>query len=153
MRCLIVDDSPQFLESATRMLEREGFEVVGVASTTAQAVERFEEHRPDVTLVDVSLGSESGLDVVKLIPASTILISTRGAEELAPLVEASPALGFLEKAHLSADRIRRLIEDHRLVHEAFPYTVPDELIASSAPPSPASRRPTSSRTENVRIRF
>ena len=60
VRCVIVDDSPLFLESATDLLEREGLEVVGVASNSAEAIRLLEELRPDVTLVDIDLGDEDG---------------------------------------------------------------------------------------------
>ena len=133
MRCLIVDDNAQFLESASRLLERQGIEVVGAASTSAEALELFEDRRPDVTLVDVFLGSESGFDVVEQIAGPTILISTHGAEDLAPLMEASPAVGFVSKAEISAEGIRRLVEGERLVHEAFVYSTPAEFVAAIAP--------------------
>jgi DNA-binding NarL/FixJ family response regulator len=109
MRCLIVDDSPQFLETASRLLEREGIEIVGVASTSAQGLERVEELHPDVTLVDVYLGAESGFDLVERIDTPTILVSTTAAEDLASFIDTSPALGFLNKASVSAENIRRLL--------------------------------------------
>ena len=52
MRCLIVDDSAHFVDAARELLEHEGVTVVGVASTSADALRCFEESRPDVTLVD-----------------------------------------------------------------------------------------------------
>lgn len=109
---MIVDDSSRFLESVGRLLEREGLEVVGVASSSAQGIRRVEELKPDVTLVDVALGEESGFDLVKQIGSPTILISTSPAEEFGSLIEASPALGFLNKAHISARSIRELV-DHK----------------------------------------
>ena len=63
LRCLIVDDSPHFLEAASGLLEREGFAVVGVASTSTEAVQRVQDLEPDVALVDVQLGDESGIDL------------------------------------------------------------------------------------------
>lgn len=65
MRCLIVDDSAAFLHAARGLLEREGMDVVGVATTRAEALLQAEELRPDVTLVDIGLGDESGFDVVR----------------------------------------------------------------------------------------
>ena len=56
MRCLIVDDSADFIDAARGLLECEGIAVVGVASTSADALRRFDELRPDVTLVDINLG-------------------------------------------------------------------------------------------------
>jgi DNA-binding NarL/FixJ family response regulator len=63
LRTLIVDDNASFLAAARDLLEREGIAVVGVASTSDEAVRRAAEMRPDVTLVDVYLGEESGLDL------------------------------------------------------------------------------------------
>ena len=57
---LIVDDNPLFLEAARDLLEREGQHVVGVAATSTEALQRAEELRPEVVLVDIMLGSESG---------------------------------------------------------------------------------------------
>ena len=114
MRCLIVDDSPQFLTAARGLLEREGIAVVGFASTGAQALRRAEELRPDVTLVDIDLGGESGLDVTRELsqaarPTPVILISTHAEEDYAGLITASPAIGFVPKTALSAQAIRDLL--------------------------------------------
>ncbi len=65
MRCLIVDDSAYFVDAARGLLERQGMTVVGVASTSAEALRRFEELRPDVTLVDLDLGGESGFELAE----------------------------------------------------------------------------------------
>ena len=42
MRCLIVDDNPEFLDAAREVLGRQGVEVVGVAANAAQAVTGIE---------------------------------------------------------------------------------------------------------------
>jgi len=96
MRCLIVDDSAHFVAAARGLLEREGFTVVGVASTGADALRCFEELRPDVTLVDLDLGGESGFDVAEQLhqaagptPSPVILISTHSAQDFAELIETS----------------------------------------------------------------
>ena len=121
MRCLIVDDSAHFVAAACGLLEREGFTVVGVASTGADALRCFEELRPDVTLVDLDLGGESGFDVAEQLhragepaPSPVILISTHAAQDFAELIETSPAVGFVAKSGLSGNSIRDLIgsRDH-----------------------------------------
>lgn len=116
LRCLIVDDSPHFLEAARGLLEREGFVVVGVASTTAEAVRRVQDLKPDVALVDVELGDESGFDLARRIhdetsldPSRVILISTYADEDLANLITAAPAAAFLCKSRLSACAIREIL--------------------------------------------
>lgn len=115
MRCLIVDDSANFRDAARGMLERAGIEVVGMASNSADALTRFRDLHPDVTLVDVDLGAESGFDlVVQLHEATTavpsvILISTHSEQDFADMIAASPAIGFLPKFALSPDAIRDLV--------------------------------------------
>lgn len=114
---LIVDDNQLFLETARDLLEREGLHVVGLAATTAQALQRTAELRPDIVLVDISLGDESGFDVARLLAehdrtggTAVILISTHSEADLADLIAESPAAGFLSKGDLSADAIRRIVD-------------------------------------------
>jgi CheY-like chemotaxis protein len=116
MRCLIVDDSPRFLEAARGLLEREGIAVVGVASNSAEALQQAERLRPDVTLVDIDLGGESGLELARrlhrapgLAASRVILISTHAEQDYADLIAASPAVGFVSKAALSAGAIGDLL--------------------------------------------
>jgi len=116
MRCLIVDDSAYFVSAARGLLEHEGVSVVGVASTGADALRCFQSLRPDVTLVDLDLGSESGFDVAEHLhrvagpaAAPVILISTHAARDFADMIEASPAAGFVLKSALSGDAIRDLV--------------------------------------------
>ena len=116
MRCLIVDDSAHFVAAARGLLEREGVAIVGVAATGADALRRFEELRPDVTLVDLDLGGESGFDVAEELLRSAgqaaspvILISTHAAQDFAELIDASPAAGFVAKSALSGSAIRDLV--------------------------------------------
>jgi CheY-like chemotaxis protein len=116
LRCMIVDDSRLFLDSARRLLERQGLTIVGVASTTADALRAVETMRPDLVLVDVSLDEEDGFELAERLAADrrhegvVILISNRLESDLADLVAHSPAVGFLAKANLSADAIRALLD-------------------------------------------
>jgi len=90
--------------------------VVGVASTSAEALRRAEELKPDVALLDVDLGNESGFDLARRLESETsmeplrvILISTYAEEDFADLITATPAAGFLCKSDLSARAIRDLL--------------------------------------------
>lgn len=117
MRVLIVDDNVEFLASAHRLLEQEGLVVVGVATTGAEALQRAEEHVPDVILVDVELGDESGFEVVERLStvpelgSSMVLVSAHEKDDLLDLLETSPAIGFLAKSELTAQRIVELLND------------------------------------------
>jgi DNA-binding NarL/FixJ family response regulator len=115
LTCLIVDDSPAFLEAARQLLADDGVTVVGVAATAEEAVSKAVALRPDVVLVDIDLGAESGFDVARRLAtlpqggAPVVLISAESGSELAELVDASAALGFVSKTDLSGDTIRDLI--------------------------------------------
>jgi DNA-binding NarL/FixJ family response regulator len=116
-RCLIVDDNERFLEIARISLERQGLEVVGTATTIAGALLEAAGLRPDVVLVDVALGAESGFELTRRLvedfpelQARIVLISTRGEEDLADLIASSPAVGFLSKSLLSAAAVRCLVD-------------------------------------------
>jgi DNA-binding response OmpR family regulator len=114
LRCLIVDDSRRFMDAARRLLELQSVRVVGVATTCAEAESLASALRPDVALVDVGLGEESGFDVAgRLDDVPVIMISTRDAADLGHLVEESPAIGFLPKSRLSGPAIRQLLSEPR----------------------------------------
>ena len=76
LRCLIVDDSVGFLQAARALLEHEGVSVVAVASTGEEALARAKKLRPDVMLVDIDLGGDSGFAVVRRLVDEAA--STRG---------------------------------------------------------------------------
>jgi len=117
LRVLIVDDYPGFCEAARDLLEGQGVTVVGCATSSAEALRRVRELRPEVALVDIDLGAESGLDLARRLAAgvdgdvpSVILVSTHDEREFVKLIESSPAVGFLAKTDLSAERIHRLLD-------------------------------------------
>ncbi len=116
LRCLLVDDSAAFLEAASVLLEREGLTVVGVASSIAEALRQARALRPDVILVDIGLGDESGFDLAQLLAqdgladdADVILISARAEMDYTELLAESPAAGFLPKSELSGQGISRIL--------------------------------------------
>jgi CheY-like chemotaxis protein len=120
LRCLIVDDSRRFLDAARGLLERQGITVVGEASTSAEALQLVVELQPDVTLLDIDLGGESGCELARRLSRETntalsriILISTHAEQDYADLIAASPVVGFLSKSTLSAGAIRDLLGSQR----------------------------------------
>jgi len=116
MRLLIVDDSPGFLEAAQAAFGNGDMTVVGVASTSDEALQRIDELRPDVALVDIDLGDESGFEVARRLvgagnpPPRVILISSHAGDDFEELIATSPALGFVPKSGLSAEAIRAVLE-------------------------------------------
>jgi DNA-binding NarL/FixJ family response regulator len=108
------------LTAARALLQREGMSVVGVASSSAEAVGLVRELRPEVTLIDIELGEESGLDLAdhlaglaQHVQTTSILISAHPETDFADMIEASPAAGFLPKTDLSAKAIRAILETTR----------------------------------------
>jgi DNA-binding NarL/FixJ family response regulator len=144
LRCVIVDDTPEFPVVARQLLEREGIAVIGVASTVAEGLDRARALQPDVTLIDVDLGEESGFELARRLAVTTdlpstnmILVSAHPAADFVDLVALSPVLGFLPKSDLSAAAIRDLLADrahgHGCRHEALVYSTAEELIAATVP--------------------
>ena len=114
LRCVIVDDNAAFLEAAANMLGRDGLTVVGMASSSAEALRCVAQLRPDVAVVDIDLGGESGFDLAEQLAdgaavPSVILTSTHSEQDFADMIAASPALGFVPKVELSADAVLDLL--------------------------------------------
>ena len=113
LRSLIVDDNARFLSAARTLLEREGVAVVGVASSCTEAIQLAGALQPDVALVDIDLGDESGFDVARRLATAdlsrVVLISAYPEADFAELIAASPAVGFLAKSDVSARRLREVL--------------------------------------------
>src|SRR6476469_10131044 len=115
-RCLLVDDNALYLGEARDLLERQGMKVIGVASNGGEALAIAAADRPDVAVVDIDLGVESGLDVARALatcdePVSVILISAYAEKDLRELLDDSPAVGFLSKSVLSRAAIDGLLRE------------------------------------------
>lgn len=116
IRCLIVDDNRSFLDAACMLLQREGLVVAGVATTVDEGLRQAAALRPDVALVDISLGEESGLELARRLAEERlgddpviVLISTQAEDDVVDLIAGSGAAAFLPKADLSASAIRRIV--------------------------------------------
>ena len=115
LRCLLVDDNDAFLETASLLLEREGLTVVAVASSIADALRQAGAVRPDLILVDIGLGDESGFTLARLLArdgqsgADVILISTGAEADYREMIDDSPVAGFLAKSELSVRGISRIL--------------------------------------------
>jgi len=90
--------------------------VVAVASTSAEAIRHAHELQPDVMLVDVDLGDESGFDLARrltqagsAVAGRVVLISAYPESDLRDMIDTSPAIAFLPKSQLSSDAIRQLL--------------------------------------------
>jgi DNA-binding NarL/FixJ family response regulator len=111
---LIVDDHPTFRKFARRLLEEEGFAVVGEAHDGAAAIEVARELQPAAVLLDVLLPDRSGLEVAAALAATrdgptVVLTSSRSARDLGLALQEAPARGFIPKAAFTGSAFAALL--------------------------------------------
>ena len=111
---LIVDDHPSFRLSARRMLEADGYTVIGEAEDGAAAIEAVRELDPDLVLLDVQLPDLDGFEVAARLRdaggrSAIVLTSTRESSDFGEEIAASPVRGFVTKGELSGEAIAALI--------------------------------------------
>jgi two-component system response regulator EvgA len=114
LRVLIVDDHSSFRTAARRLLEGEGYEVVGEADDAASALALVQEAHPELVLLDVQLPDLDGFELTDRLVAldprlQIVLISSRDAEDYGRFVEGSAARGFLPKSELSGASLAALL--------------------------------------------
>jgi DNA-binding NarL/FixJ family response regulator len=109
---LIVDDDQRFRGIARRLLEAEGFDVVGEAEDGEAALAAARKLEPDVVLLDIQLPDLDGLEVAERLAdeggPAVVLTSTRDECDFGPQLAESGARGFVPKDELSAERIAKL---------------------------------------------
>lgn len=111
---LIVDDHPGFRAAARRLLELEGYVVVGEAEDGMTAIHAARRLRPDFLLLDVQLPDLDGFEVAERLcddpgAPQIVLTSSRDRSDYGPCLATSPARGFLPKAELSAGGIADIL--------------------------------------------
>jgi DNA-binding NarL/FixJ family response regulator len=115
LRTLLVDDNAHFLRAARDHLERDGITIVGIATTSAEALRQAGNLTPDVALIDIMLGTEFGFDLAHALkravlePPRMIMMSCYPATDFAEMIGAGPAIGFVPKLSLSGSAIRALV--------------------------------------------
>ena len=101
---LIVDDHPIVRQGLRSLLSNEtSLEVVAEAATLGAALEEHRRLSPDVVLVDIRLGGESGLDLLDLIldespGARVLIVSSFDDDEYVTRSLRAGALGYVHKA-------------------------------------------------------
>jgi DNA-binding NarL/FixJ family response regulator len=111
---LIVDDHPGFRAAARRLLELEGYVVVGEAEDGESGIAAARQLRPDFVLLDVQLPDLDGFQVaermsIEQVAPAVVLTSSREAADYGPCLARTPACGFLPKAELSAAGIADIL--------------------------------------------
>ena len=110
---LIVDDHAGFRGFARRLLEADGFTVVGEAGDGISALAAVDDQRPEIVLLDVVLPDIDGFAVADRLAETgrapiVVLTSSREAADFAGRLERSPAIGFIHKDDLSGAALAAL---------------------------------------------
>jgi DNA-binding NarL/FixJ family response regulator len=113
-RVLIVDDHAPFRSIARQLLSADGFLTVGEAADGAEAIRACGELCPDLVLLDVQLPDIDGFAVAAVLtarvdPPAVVLVSSRSRTDYGSRIEDCRARGFIAKAELSGDAVRRLV--------------------------------------------
>lgn len=113
---MIVDDNAAFLAAARAILEGRELTIVAEAGTAQQALQCVHEVHPDLVLIDIDLGEDSGFSVARQLSENRenarpklILISAHPQDDFADLIADSPVLGFIPKSDLSPATVRKLL--------------------------------------------
>jgi DNA-binding NarL/FixJ family response regulator len=133
IRILTIDDHPLLREGVAAMIKSQrDMELVAEASTGKEGLERFRQHRPDITLMDLRLPDMNGIDAMAAIrtefPDARIIVLTtfEGDVEIQRALEAG-ARGYLLKSMPP----KELLDGIRQVH-AGKKRIPPEIVAHLA---------------------
>ncbi|GAA0866713.1 Chemotaxis protein CheY [uncultured Clostridium sp.] len=101
-RVLIVDDAAFMRMSIRKMLEENGFEVVGEAENGVMAIEKYQELQPEVVTMDITMPEMDGLEALREIKkidpaASIVMVSALGQEARMKEAIIYGAKGFIVK--------------------------------------------------------
>lgn len=114
-RVLVVDDHAGFRATARRMLEAEGWRVVGEAADGASALDAAARLRPDLVLLDIGLPDIDGFAVADQLASAAVrnvvLVSSRDRASYGDRIDRSSARGFIGKGDLDGAGLRRLLVD------------------------------------------
>ena len=105
-RICLVEDQPAVIAALVRLLETEpGFTVCGHAATLEGAHKLVGEHNPDVVLLDLGLGAESGFDLLSELrtiwEGPVLMVSVRSENSNTVPALRAGASGYLMKADIA----------------------------------------------------
>lgn len=117
-KVFIVDDHPMIREHLAQLLEKQpDLHICGEAVDLSQALEGIAASNPDIAIIDISLRSSSGLDLIKEIkargwPLPILILSMHDESLYAERALRAGALGYINKQESSKNilaAIRKVI--------------------------------------------
>ena len=115
---LLVDDQDTFRDIARNQLANDqGFEIVGEANDGTSAIEKTDQLRPSVIVMDIQMPDMSGIEAARHIldanPGVRIVLTSMGNDaEYEPLAREIGACGFIPKREHSASSVHALVDDY-----------------------------------------
>jgi DNA-binding NarL/FixJ family response regulator len=151
-RIFIVDDHPLVRDGLTARLAREAdMEVCGEADRVEQAASRIRAERPDLVIVDLSLGQEHGLDLLRQIQTGdgqvkTLVLSTYDEAIYAERALRAGAMGYVNKAaswEVVVEAIRTVLRGKRYLSPELTERLLDQTLGAdhAQPPGADQARP------------
>ncbi|MFB9611892.1 response regulator [Kutzneria kofuensis] len=158
---MVVDDHPMWRAGVARDLQERGFEVVATASDAAAAVRIAGTVRPDVVLMDLNLGAQTGVEATQQIVATrpetrVLVLSASGEhEDVLEAVKAGASGYLLKSASVEelVDAVNRTAEGAAVFTAGLAGLVLGEYRRMAAQPAGAEPTPelTDRETEVLRL--
>jgi DNA-binding NarL/FixJ family response regulator len=122
VRILLADDSPSMLQAARRILEPE-FEIVGTVDDGQAVLEAAESLKPDVLILDISMGVMNGLEAARFLTrigstAKIVFLTVHHDPEFVEEAFSAGAVGYVIKPRLGTDlvvAVREALSGHTFV--------------------------------------
>lgn len=113
IKVLIVDDAAFMRMAIRKVLERNGFQVVGEAENGAVGFEKYKECNPDVVTMDITMPEMTGIEALKCIRqhdanAKVVMVSAMGQEALVREAIVNGAKSFIVKPYKEEHIIQTL---------------------------------------------
>lgn len=101
-KVLVVDDAAFMRMTIKKMIEPDGYTIVGEAGNGVEAVQKYMELQPDVVLLDITMPEMNGVDALKRIKefdpkAKVIICSAMGQQAMVAQAVQSGAKDFIVK--------------------------------------------------------
>ena len=159
IRVMVVDDHPMWRDAVERDLAAAGFDVVAVAATGTEAVNRFAATRPQVVVLDLQIPEPSGVEVTARVlasePSSRVLVlSASGEQDDVLAAVKAGATGYLVKSASREeliDAVRRVAAGDSVFTPGLAALVLGEFRRLDQPAMPPGERLTERETEILKM--